>query len=334
MILVIPGTIVRGPSVALHPSIYTMSSRALRRAQKELEERQRQEQLGLNDENDESDEEVLPSKPKASLFAMLADAEDDEHEDSEEDAEGQVGATVPPKKEPTQTNASIKTSATVGSTNKKKNKKKKKKNRAKPADEEPGSTSSSARAIPDMDEIDRALLALNLKSRNSSDNKSDQLNPAASDDIQHLCAVLAVDSRHLQPANEMRKLFGRIALESENEPARARQRGRGQGIAGALAGHNTGNRGLASLGRRRNIFVQAKDEWPQATSGGLSMEVVEKRSDGTIEYRFVHNRNYQDVQRQFDLCVSSMDPDRMVQMLQLNRMPLITEWYMKIANNW
>lgn len=48
------------------------------------------------------------------------------------------------------------------------------------------------------------------------------------------------------------------------------------------------------------------------------MEVVEKNADGTVEYRYVHNRAYQDVQSQFESCVASMDPNRLVVLLQHN----------------
>lgn len=48
------------------------------------------------------------------------------------------------------------------------------------------------------------------------------------------------------------------------------------------------------------------------------MEVEEKRADGTILYRFTHNRFYQDVQAQFQMAVESMDPQRLVVLLQHN----------------
>lgn len=51
------------------------------------------------------------------------------------------------------------------------------------------------------------------------------------------------------------------------------------------------------------------------------MEMVEKRADGSVEYRFVHNSMYREVQQQFQICVRGMDPDRMVQLLQHNRKP-------------
>jgi hypothetical protein len=142
------------------------------------------------------------------------------------------------------------------------------------------------------------------------------------EEIMQLFSVLRVDTQHLHAANEMRKLFGRAALQNTDDEPRQRQRGHAQqgGIAAAVAGRNApGARGLAALGLRRNIFVQGKEEWPRATSGGLGMEIVEKRVDGSIEYRFVHNRTYQEVQHQFHICVASMDPERMIQLLHLNR---------------
>jgi hypothetical protein len=162
------------------------------------------------------------------------------------------------------------------------------------------------------------LLALNLTAGQAGAG-SDEQDFAISEEIKQLYSVLSVDSQHLHAANEMKKLFGRAALQN-NEEAAPRQRGPQGGIAAAIAGRNApGNRNLASLGLRRNIFVQGKEEWPRATSGGLGMEIVEKRPDGSVEYRFVHNNMYQDVQRQFQICVASMDPERMIQLLHHNR---------------
>ncbi|RAL09508.1 transcriptional repressor TCF25 family protein [Aspergillus homomorphus CBS 101889] len=64
--------------------------------------------------------------------------------------------------------------------------------------------------------------------------------------------------------------------------------------------------------------MQGRDEWPRAPSGGLGMELVEKRPDGNTVYKILHNAAYTDVQRQFELCVESMDPQRMIHLLQYN----------------
>jgi hypothetical protein len=290
-----------------------MSTRALRRAQKELEEKQQLEKLAQEEEEEGSENEVTPApSAKPSLFAMLGDAGDEDED--EEDEENQPDASLKPEETqpiPTPSQPS------------KKSKKKKKKGKGKARASETPQTTSERDS--NMDEIDRALLALNLAPKSPSGQDSDQANSAISQESQQLYSVLAVDTQHLQAANEMRKLFGRAAVQENDEEQRPRQRGRGQehGLAAAVAARNTpGNRNLASLVMRRNIFIQGKEDWPRATATGLSMEVVEKRSDGTVEYRFVHSRMYQDVQKQFETCVASMDPERIVQLFQFNRKSL------------
>ncbi|CAN9268451.1 unnamed protein product [Alternaria alternata] len=293
-----------------------MSSRALRRAQRELEEKQIQEKLAQDDQDeDESEPDVAPkTTAKPSLFAMLGDGgEEDEEEDEEEqedadqdvkpkvgDSDGQAEAESMPASKPS-----------------KKSKKKKKKAKAKGKATDADKTAASAKKS-DLDEIDEALLALNMAMNGRTETGSDQQD-TISEEKKQLFSVLSVDTQHLHAANEMKRLFGRAAVQSAEDEARPRQRGQQGGIAAAIAGRNApGNRNLASLRLRRNIFIQGKEEWPRATSGGLGMEIVEKRPDGTVEYRFVHNKTYQDVQRQFQICVASMDSERMIQLLHHN----------------
>jgi len=292
-----------------------MSSRALRRAQKELEEKQIQERLAQDQQDEEDSEpEVAPkTKAKPSLFAMLGDSGDVDDEDDDED-ESQ-GGDLGPSADASDDHAQ------VASKPSKKSKKKKKKAKGKGKGKTVDTTESAAlaKSKSDLDEIDQALLALNLSARGQAGTGSDEPEAAVSEEKKQLFSVLRVDSPNLHDANEMKKLFGRAALQNTEDEGRHRQRGQQGGIAAAIAGRNgPGARNLASLGLRRNIFIQGKEEWPRATSGGLGMEIVEKRADGCVEYKFVHNRMYQDVQRQFQLCVASMDPERMVQLLHQN----------------
>lgn len=287
-----------------------MSSRALRRAQRELEEKQIAERLAQEkreDEEEESEEEIVPkAKAKPSMFAMLGDADDgqdddesDEHEESDSAADAK---TIP------------------APTKSKKNKKKKKKGKSKGKAPDASANSITGKAPSGLDEIDQALMALELTSHAQPGSNTEDQASAVSEEMKQLCSVLSIDTTHLHAANEMKKLFGRAALQNTDDEPRQRQRGQPGGMGAAIAGRNApGGRGLASLGLRRNIFIQGKEEWPRATSGGLAMEVVEKRADGTVEYRFVHNRTYQEVQQQFQVNVGLMDPERMVQLLQLNR---------------
>ncbi|KAJ4378321.1 hypothetical protein N0V86_006021 [Didymella sp. IMI 355093] len=283
-----------------------MSSRALRRAQKEQEEKELQDKLArLEQEDEESEEdEVVAPKPQAkpSLFAMLGDAgdEDEDEDDEDGDEDDQDPAPKP-----------VVESTPAPNPSKKSNKKKKKKgkNKSKTATPQKDATDSG------LDEIDQALLALNVTSGGKK-GTDEPLTPPVSEETQQLFSALSIDTTHLHAANEMKKLFGRTALQhaDDDEP---RQRG-AQGIAARVNGRNQPGSRLTGLSLRRNIFIQGKEEWPRATSGGLGMEIVSKHDSGSIEYRFVHNTSYQETQRQFQGAVASYDPERMIQLLHTN----------------
>ncbi|KNG52390.1 transcription factor 25 [Stemphylium lycopersici] len=297
-----------------------MSSRALRRAQRELEEKQIQKRLAQDSQDEEESEPEVASKStaKPSLFAMLGDGGDD-NDDGEDDGDDDGDAEPDVKPDASNPDNQAEPESTPAPKPSKKSKKKKKKAKAKGKATATNQSDAAAKSKPDLDEIDQALLALNLTANGQRGAESDHQDVAISEEKKQLFSALSVDTQHLHSANEMKKLFGRAALQNNEEEARPRQRGQQGGIAAALAGRNApGNRNLASLSLRRNVFIQGKEEWPRATSGGLGMEVVEKRADGTAEYKFVHNRTYQDVQRQFQTCVASMDPERMIALLQHN----------------
>lgn len=113
-------------------------------------------------------------------------------------------------------------------------------------------------------------------------------------------SVLAVESKNFDASAEMRILFGRAAMPgSGGETFQGRRGGRQRG----------GMRGRDGriVSSRRNLFIQPKGTWPNATSGGLGMEVVSVGLDGgPTEFKFVHSTAYQDVQRQFKICVEAM----------------------------
>lgn len=299
-----------------------MSSRALRKAQREREEQEQLRKLQAKEQEEQSEEEDEEEAPapqaKASMFAMLNEAKEDD------EAEEQAPSVTDDTDEETSESAQLPPQGKIKPAKIAKKKKKRKKAKAGPSSASNEQPKPSVTAS-EMDEIDLALRSLSAATSKAQAHSNAAPEGAQDAATQELCRLLSVDTQHLHAANEMRRLFGRAAVEADQdeEPAAAggRRRGRGAqpvGIAGAVAGRNTPGRGLASLGLRRNIFIQGKEEWPRATGGGLGMEIVEKRSDGIVQYKFVHNRTYQDVQRQFDSCVASMDPNRLVQLLQFN----------------
>lgn len=295
-----------------------MSSRALRKLQKQ------QEHNSVADSDEEPEEAPQqPSQPerKFNAFDLLNSQEDNAGSDSELSAAEVVN--IPAKVEPLKPEAS------------KSKKKKKKNNKKKKQAEKPEETSESNKENykpeHDYDEIDRALHELSVKQSAPSDDPNVPSKDAItnSEVSEELDRLLAVDPRGLNALNEMKKLFGNIVLENTRDDdinqgsnRRRRQQPRELDLGQALTGrYSPASRGqdLSGAAMRKNILMQSKDEWPKAPSGGLGMEMVTEHPLGVAEYKLVHNTAYKDVQRQFDMCVESMEPRRMIELLQFNR---------------
>ncbi|EKV08390.1 Nulp1-pending protein [Penicillium digitatum] len=285
-----------------------MSSRAIRKLQK-LREQEQQRESDLQEESSE-DEAPRPAKPKFNAFDLL-NAENEDEEEDEEDIEEEPRAPTP-EPEPTPIKP-------------KKSNKKKKKKAAKTSD--PATTPPSKSNEADLDEIDRALKELSTSRHSSVGTGISTRHTLEVSFPKTTSELLGIEPKFLNATNEMRRLFGNVVLENFDQPAdngtgRRRDRNRQMvDLAQALTGrYSPASRGqsLAGVTLRRNVLMQGKDEWPRAPSGGLGMETVEKLPSGETLYRLVHNTAYQDVQRQFDLCVESMDPQRLIGHLQYN----------------
>ncbi len=293
-----------------------MSSRALRKLQREQEQQQQLDKGSMQDEESSSEEEVV--KPKApNAFDMLTEDVDSE------DAISETAQSSETDHLPTEAKQNENVSTPPGNAKSKGKSRKKKNKRRKAVQNGLGkSATEGGNKTSNLDEIDLALKSLSTKDR---DGTYAFTKPKPDDDYEEMHRLLGVESKHLNALNEMKKLFGNVVLESDENPGGpGRRHGRGQrnlDLGGALAAQNSRasrGQGLVGLALRRNVFMLGKEEWPKATSGGLGME-VEEQKDGVTRYRFVHNTGYQDVQRQFQSCVESMDPQRMIQLLQFNR---------------
>ncbi|KAL8812939.1 MAG: hypothetical protein Q9223_000017 [Gallowayella weberi] len=291
-----------------------MSSRALRKLRREQEQHKQGQDADIGSGEDEiSEEEPAKEFKVPNAFDLLHQADDgDLMGGNEEEAADSQDASEPGeggKESP------VPSSSNPNPKQKKKKKKPKKKSAKSIIDKSPSKDSDK------LDEIDLALRSLSTP---SSASHPETANASTHDSFPDMYRLLAVDSKNLNASNEMKRLFGSVVLEGENEdPGPPRRRGRVQhlDLGGALAGRNSPvsrGQGLVGLALRKNVFIAGKEEWPKATSGGLGMELVEKLNDGTTEYRFVHNTAYQDVQRQFEICVESLDPQRLIHLLQYN----------------
>lgn len=301
-----------------------MSSRAIRKLQKLREQELHQASSHADHEVDESSEDepvTRPSKPKFNAFDLLNAADDDENEDDDGSDRDIEAVTQPSEPAPTSTKPI--------DSNKKKKKKTKKKAKT-PKSPAVGDSATIKSENAELDEIDRALKELstdgNLRPQDadqfvSAGNLGDSVFSKTPEEL------LSIEPKFLNATNEMRRLFGNVVLENFDQSEdtgtgrrRTRQREMvdlGQALTGRYSPASRGQN-LAGVTLRRNVLMPGKDEWPRAPSGGLGMEVVDSLHNGHTAYRIIHNNAYRDVQRQFDMCVESMDPQRLVHLLQYN----------------
>lgn len=108
-------------------------------------------------------------------------------------------------------------------------------------------------------------------------------------------SLLCVDPRHLNPENEMRRIFGSRVVQSEQ----AKKRGRGGRIYG-----------------RSGVLIQGRN-WSHIGKPGISMELVETRGD-VHHFSFEHSKAYQAIQFQFLDAVETFNPDNIVAILNLH----------------
>ena len=304
-----------------------MSSRALR-LRREEEERKKLAQLEAerqqdsdeleDDDAEDSDTGGVQLKPSKNAFDFLDEADDDNEDELDGDE-----AEIAEKKTLDQISDQAQELARPNHEKTQKHKKKKSKKKKKTPNQ--NHIPNEAQSSGQLDEIDIALQSLSTK-----DKAGDVQEEASGPDLglRTFYELLSSEPKHLNALTEMKKLFGSTVTDNERGSAAGagpgRRRGRGPielDLGAALAGRNnpvSRGQALAGLALRRNPLMPGKEEWPKATSGGLGMEVVEHAWDFTTEYRIVHSKIYQGVQRQFHVCVESMDPQRMIQHLQLN----------------
>ncbi|QYS94183.1 hypothetical protein H0G86_001529 [Trichoderma simmonsii] len=275
-----------------------MSTRQLRKLQKqrELEAKTVQEPEGSDDDAD--DDEIAPvvAKPRANLFAALGgeDEDEDEGDDNAHEDPEQASAPEAPVEEP------------VAAATGRKNKKKKKKGKTKKAAPAPEAEQS------EDDEIDRAIKELKIE-QNPQAGSATSNAPTSQ-------GLFKINLYNLKAINEMRNLFGRDTIESANAEEEEQRRGARHGIMQQQVDLETFLRGppnarkLPEVSRRRNIFIQGREHWPMSTTGGLTLKELGKTVDG-VEYTYAHAPEYDEIQALFFAQVQMGDPMRMVHLL-------------------
>lgn len=287
-----------------------MSSRQLKKLRKQQELANLQKAAASDDE-EASDLEPEPVKPRASgfsAFAALGDGNDEDNDD-DEPQEPETIANESPKPAP------------EAVTPAKKSKKSKKKKKAKKIEEEAPAVTGSKAQDEGLDEIDRALKELNMSpAPDAAKEGNSQTTPYSHE----LAKLLSINTHHLKVLNEMRALFGRETIEAARaeDEAEAQQNRRQRQVPQNvdLETFLKGRPGqkMSEVLIRRNPFIQGKDTWPRASAGGLSMEALVSESSNFVEYKFSHDKTYDELEAKFFAYVQLHDPMQIVYFLHRN----------------
>lgn len=248
-----------------------MSSRVLRKLQRETEKELGENEVGSDLELEPPIGGARKKQLNINRYALLNEQSHSESEVKEDDNE-------------TEANKSY--SGEVQESIKKRRKKRKKKS---------GKQSSTHRSSEDnteLDEVERSLKEVNrlLGSPHIALTTSQK----RQDGSTHRKTVLSIQHRHLNPNNELKRIFGSKVIQGE---------------------HKRKSRGGASRPHTKNTWmVTCKDNWPQVGKSGLSMALLE--TCGCVHYfAYEHSQNYRQVENRFLQAVESNDPDNIVSII-------------------
>ena len=285
-------------------NIDAMSSRQLRKLQKQRELEQKDASVQESEESGEDEGPVPVAKPRVSLFAALGgdgDGDEDEGDDQDEGNPQEEEEAFQPLQPA-----------------KKSKKKKKKKSKAKTAASAPEPIAEDGDQGGE-DEIDKAIKELQIKQQHGDQGSSEE--PAG--DARRINKLLSINTYNLKAIHEMRSLFGRDVIESANaEEEQGNNRRRRGGVhqqvdLETFLRGRPGEKKLPEVSLRRNVFIQGREHWPRQTAGGLTMKQLRKAEDGSFtEYAYIHDKEYDAIQAFFFSCVQMGDPMRMVYLLQ------------------
>jgi len=245
-----------------------MSSRALRRLQGAGDP--------PGDEEDSGDNVMEPVKHRANSFNAFSLLNNGSLSESEvkEDDDVESARGEEPRKE-------------VGERKKKKRKKK------------TGKKMSASRSSEDnLDPVDEVEASVRWVEDNVGqplvlrEEKVEKVNP--------LKKVLSIENKHLNPENEMKRIFGSRVVASETTR------------------HKKG-RGRPGPHHRSSLLVTPKPTWPSAARSGLSMRPVDSTQGGSW-FTLDHSPTYQATQMRFLSAVESLNPDLIVALLNTHPM--------------
>lgn len=108
-------------------------------------------------------------------------------------------------------------------------------------------------------------------------------------------SLLSIDYRHLQPENEMRRIFGSKVVQADS----GKRKARGRGVT------------------RATKLVVPRYNWPHVGKSGITMNLIETKQNQHY-FKFEHSHHYQQIQFQFLDAVESLNPDNIVAVINMH----------------
>merc|ERR1719376_677528 len=167
------------------------------------------------------------------------------------------------------------------------------------------------------DEVERSVQEVNKLLGTSPGTSSEHRifrNKTQSESESVVKTLMAIEPKNLNPENEMKKIFGSRVVMAEARTGG----GHGGGGAGGANRRGSRTRGPHHHHVKHHWLIVPKPSWPHPGKNGLSMKFLESDEDGNQIFTFDHSKDYQEVQQQFYQAVESIQPDYIVQILNVH----------------
>ncbi|CAM6082090.1 unnamed protein product [Calypogeia fissa] len=275
-----------------------MSARMLQRA---LRNNQGQASPGeiVSPHGDTSDSDRDEGRePVSNPFDLLRLQEEDESEDEDvERGSHQQSASG---------SASTRTLATASFGP---NKSKRKKSKGRKKGKKDSTFDDKLMVSGDVEPVDKLLERLAVGSGEGSSSIScgscSSNGKSYREDIGQASSVLGVDLKHLRAEDELRRIFGSKVINSVER--------RGEGVRSMRRQGPGGRRNGRGMPLRKSSLVVPMEHWAR-WDGGITMECV--RVEGHIKhFRYQYSVSYEEVQKRFESCVASHDPNNLLMLL-------------------
>nr|XP_022911969.1 transcription factor 25-like [Onthophagus taurus] len=170
-----------------------------------------------------------------------------------------------------------------------KRKKKKKKKKGKNVNAQRSSEDNA-----EVDEVEKSVREVNKLLGENYVSKPMASISKQERNIQLKKCILSIQHKHLNPNNELKRIFGSKIIQTE---------------------HKRKNRGTGRGHVKMTWLVSGKDTWPQVGKTGLSMMKQDnspEHKSGLQYFTYEHNQSYRQVQNRFLEAVESLNPDNIV----------------------